>query len=241
MVAMLCASLLFSCTSQIDSFPEPNPVEEIYAPNTPPLKGIFQNGNEVPPWFSQYGQEYANNNLFKPGSVMEFLPIPRQTPHPSAIDTARYYYPGSIGPVLIVADVISEEVNNILPSCIYGCLTKSGLPLNAETIAEGITMHASANYTYLGFNIAHKNPVVANCTNPIFQNASGYGDCFSNHYNLYLAWDLKTDSDRFIEVGTYMATFTFYWQIEYIDETGVLRTRKFNECEFTDTFEMRKE
>jgi fibro-slime domain-containing protein len=207
-------------------------------PEDPVLGGIFRPDYNNPDWWvSKEGKDYANNDLFKPGNVSEFLPIPKGY----TSDSAKKYYPGSIGTIFDVADIINNDVSRILDECAGKCTLKDGSPLNAENVSKGITVNASAYYhTNIGNYTAHRNPVVANCTAKIFQNRNGEGDCFSNHYNFYLAWDLRTNNNRFAGAGAYVAVSKFYWQIEYKDEKGNLKALKKNNDEFIDMFGVRR-
>jgi len=100
-------------------------------------------------------------------------------------------------------------------------------------------MYASVYYG----KTAHRDPIVANCTDKVFRSGDpknySYGNnCLGNEYNFYLAWDLKNNSGKLVKVGSYKAATKFYWQIEYIDATDNLKSKKFDQKEFTDTFEM---
>jgi fibro-slime domain-containing protein len=220
-------------------------------PDDPPLGGIFENGGRKPAWVSDVGAGYANDYLFQPGEVTEFLPIPKGYP----IDSAKKYYPSSVGTIFDIATNIKNEVDKVLADCgiIEGkvgiCKTKDGRPLTKENIAEGITLHASVYYhTNLGNYTAHRDPVEANCTDKIFRREGGPNDssnnCYSNEYNFYLAWDLKANSGRFVGSGAYVAITKFYWQMEYIDATvnanGDLNSKKFNQDEFVEMYGVRR-
>ena len=208
-------------------------------PGDDPLNGIFKDPGKRPPWFTQEGMDEAANTLYKPGSVAELLPVPRGMKP----DSVKAYYPGSVGTIFDVADNIANEVSKILDECDGKCLNKNGQPLNDLNIAEGITVYASAYYhTNLGSYTAHKDKLEAQCTSSIFQNANsgGGGNCYTNHYNFYLAWDLKANSGRFVGAGAYVAISKFHWQIEYTDRYGDTKKLQRNKDEFIEMFGVRR-
>jgi len=235
--AILALSLTFSCSSNEDNEPTNsclNTRDHRYAvlpaANAPVLGGIFLDAAKGPPWMSDEVKAYARDNLFKPGNVTEFLPVPRDR---SDIDSVKAYYPYSLGTLFVIADKIRTDISDFLMFCEKQvCKTKDGKPLNASNISENITMHASVHYG----KAAHRDPIVANCTDPIFKNASGNGNCYYNAYNFYLAWDLKDNNDKYVKAGTYKANFKVYWQIKYIDATGNLNSKKLAQYEYTETF-----
>jgi hypothetical protein len=210
-------------------------------PDDPPLGGIFDRGGRKPPWISDAVKGWANDNLFEPGDVTEFLPIPKGY----ALDSAKKYYPGSVGTIFDIADNINNEASKILEDCKNLCKTKNNKPLTEGNIAEGITMHASVYYhTNVGDYTAHRDPIESNCTDKIFQKEGGPSDssnnCYSNRYNFYLAWDLKAASGRFAGTGAYVAITKFYWQIEYVDAKGNTISKKFDQDEFVEMFGVRR-
>ncbi|MCL1955840.1 MAG: fibro-slime domain-containing protein [Fibromonadales bacterium] len=216
-------------------------------PDSAVLDGLFSDKNKKrrASWLSDEARGYANDNLFQPGDVTAFLPVPKGY----TIEKTKVDYRGSVGTIFDIADNINNEVNDILAECNGTCKirTQEGreVPLTAENIAEGITLHASAYYhTNLGNYTAHRVPVVANCTDKIFRKADGpdnsTNNCYSNRYNFYLAWDLKTNKNRFVGTGAYVAITKFYWQIEYIDEDGNTNSPKFNQDEFVEMFGVRR-
>ena len=188
-------------------------------------------------WMSNEAKKWTADNLFRLGNVAGFLPVPKGM---NARET-NGHYPSSVGTIFSIADNINNEVANILTECEGSCKTKDEKPLTNGNIAESITMYASVYYD----KTAHSDPVVANCTDRVFQSSQAgnsvylYGNnCLGNQYNFYLAWDLKNNSGKLIKVGSYKAATKFYWQIEYIDATDNLKSKKFDQKEFTDTFEM---
>ena len=184
-----------------------------------------------PFWIGSQGLDYGRDNFYKLGNVAEFLPVPKTIKDPMQI---KAYYPSSVGTIFNITDNIHNEVSQFLEECNNSCKTKSGEALTAGNIAKGITIHASVYYG----KAAHRDPIVANCTDAIFRNLEDAGNCYTNEYNFYLAWDLKNNSGKLIKVGSYKASTKFYWQIEYIDATDNLKSKKFDQKEFTDTFEM---
>jgi hypothetical protein len=207
-------------------------------PEDPPLDGIFKDPGRTPIWFTESGRKEAEENLFKPGNVAEFLPVPKEYSTPQFI---KDNYPGSVGTLFITND-LRGQVDIILTSCEDEnrnnlCSNKNGDPLTKENIAEGITIHASAHYhTNLGNYTADRKNVVANCTNPIFQNAkTGKADCYNGESNFYLAWDLKTNNNRFVGAGAYVAISKFYVQIEYKKGPSTV-VKKIEQQEFIEMF-----
>ena len=215
-------------------------------PDDPPLSGTFSEGGKTPAWITEEGRDYADHYLFSSTpdsvSVSEFLPIPKNY-HSDSIKTN---YPASVGTVFKIAEIIQPEASKVWDACEgKNCKTKDGKPLTKDKIAEGITIHANVYYhTNLGNYTAHRVPIVAKCTDPIFQGNNPDPDrgdnCWGNEYNFYLAWDLKTNKNRFVGAGAYVAITKFYWQMEYIDNEGNLVSQKFNQDEFIDMFGARR-
>jgi len=234
----LALSLTFSCSS------EKNNDEADYQPTYPPASddpslvsviyaNIYRMEDDYPPLGGTFVPGGAG--LYQPGNVAEFLPVPKEPAKKfTDPDTIKAYYPGSVGTLFNITDNLQKEVNQFLEECNNSCKTKSGEALTAENISKGITIYASVYYG----KAAHRDPIVVNCTDPIFKNAEGAGNCYTNKYNFYLAWDLKNNSDKLVKVGSYKAATKFYWQIEYIDATDNLKSKKFDQKEFTDTFEI---
>ncbi|GBU23624.1 fibro-slime domain protein [Fibrobacteria bacterium R8-3-H12] len=212
-------------------------------PKAPPIGGVLTGEGEKPWWLNDLSKGYADS-LFNYGSVTEFLPIPKDR---SFADTAKFYYPGSVGTIFDVADNLTNEVSKFRTECEKAnrniCTTLEGKNLSQATdaeIAKNITLHASVHYhTNLGNYTAHRDPIVARCDSEIFKSASGDGDCLSNKYNFYLAWDLKTNNGRFIGAGAYVAITKFHWQLEYMVGTA-RKVSKFNQDDFIDLFGARR-
>jgi len=198
-------------------------------------------------WLSDIAKDYADGNLFQPGDVAAFLPIPSNN-YP--IDRVKVDYKGSVGTVFLISNDINTRVGNIMKECTDEngniiCSNSKGQPLSTDNIAEGITLHASVYYhTNLGNYTAHRNPVKANCTDKIFQKKDGpnnsSNNCYSNAYNFYLAWDLKTNKNRFVGSGAYVAITKFYFQIEYIDANKDTKKLKFDQDEFVEMYGVRR-
>jgi fibro-slime domain-containing protein len=219
-----------------------------------PLGGIFLDnppeGANPPWWISEDGRKVARDSLFWPGNVAELLPVPRGMKP----DTVKKYYDPSVGVVFDVADNIANEVAKILEKCNNNCTGLDGKPLTVENAGKGITVYASAYYhTNIGNYTAHRDNIIANCTSDLFKDKDGVGDCFSNHYNFYLAWDLKANlllksnikhkkatEGRFVGAGAYVAINKFYWQIDYKDSGGNLISDKKNVDEFIEMFGVRR-
>jgi len=218
-------------------------IDKDATPEDPVLNGIFDDGRK-PTWISEESKKYANDHLFQPGDVAEFLPIPKE--YSDNIDTIKANYPGSLGTVFKIADAINPEVDKILRACDNKCTTINNQPLTAGNIAGGITLHASVYYhTNIGDYTAHRVPAISNCTDKIFMKENPkheqFGNnCLGNEYDFYLAWDLRTNKNRFVGTGAYVAITKFYWQIEYLDANGDLKTPKFNQDEFVEMFGVRR-
>ncbi len=225
-------------------------------------KGCKYKGNPCADWVSDEIKNGKNNKsygLFEPGDVAEFLPIIKDM---NAKEAARNY-PGSVGTIFSISTNIDYEVDRIRRECfppdgngVDGvCQIKDskGKYIELKTkedfdkyIAEGITLHASAYYhTNLGNYTAHRDPVAARCTDKIFRKKGGPDDntnnCYSNNYDFYLAWDLKTNKNRFAGSGAYVGITKFYWQIEYKDGDKVAQAPKFAQEQFVEMFGIRRE
>ncbi|GBU26254.1 fibro-slime family protein [Fibrobacteria bacterium R8-3-H12] len=227
-------------------------IDKNATPNDPPLGGIFSENGRKPTWFSEEARKYADENLFKSedifkSNVTEFLPIPKGYP----VDSAKTNYPMSIGTIFDVADNINNEVTKVWEDgkgggCINGgCKDKFGNILTWENLARIVTIHASVYYhTNIGNYTAHKSSVEANCADDIFKKENSLNpsrdDCWGNSYNFYLAWDLKTNKNRFVGTGAYVAITKFYWQIDYEDANGAVHSNKFNKDEFIEMFGARR-
>jgi len=203
-------------------------------PNDPPLNGIFEEGRE-PPWWSD-AAKIGGKNLFPDGTVAELLPVPRIPIDYTDPDSIKKYYPGSVGTVFDVGQKMVSDVNTFLRDECSGCTTRGGLPLS-ENIAKAITVRANAYYhTNLGNYTAHSKDIKANCESPIFQNKEGRGNCYSNEFNFYLAWDLRANSGRYVGAGAYVGISKFHLQLDYRDSKGQDKTKKLSETELIEMF-----
>jgi len=215
-----------------------NPVKDeqikvtVVDPEKPPLGGMLENPNEVlsgdrDHWLSEAAIKEQNNNgdnkLFKDGNVAEFLPVPKEGDY-SNPDSIKIFYPGSVGTVFKISDDLNNAVSKFKEEC-EGCDIKN---MSTEDIAKRLTIRASAYYhTNLGDYTAHRSSVKANCTDPIFQYKNRGGNCLTNFYNYYLAWDLRANNGRFVGAGAYVGVTKFYVELEY-DQGGSKKTKKFN-------------
>jgi len=231
-------------------------------PNGPSIGGTFANPNDpdarqkgdpyFPDWISNPALEYARENLFKPGSVTEFLPVDYGI---SNLDTIKRYYPSSVGPFFEIADNLQTEVNTLIGQTAEDggariWVPKDGNwnntdpanlePLSGDNAGKYITLRASVFYhTNVGDYTAHRNPIATSCTDKIFERTDedhpdqGKGDCFTNKYNLYLAWDLKANSGRTVGAGAYVEVSKFWIELSYLEKDGTFkkRTKKLNERE----------
>jgi len=190
----------------------------------------------------------GNGSLFKPDTVTEFLPVPKDM----NAKEAAINYPGSVGIIFGISTNIENAVNKIVDDeCKSNCKIKDPKTGRLETltkdnIAKGITIHARAYYhTNLGNYTAHRDPVVANCTDKVFRKKGGLDDdsnnCYTNQYDFYLAWDLKTNKNRFAGTGAYVGITRFYWKIEYIDSNNLTQSQKFDQEERVDMFGVRRD
>jgi fibro-slime domain-containing protein len=223
-------------------------------PKAPVLGGTFtgeRDGEDYyPNWISDATKNWANDNLFKGGNVAEFLPIPNRITNP---DTIKAYYPGSVGTLFDISDRLRQDLSKFVQSsaCTGGnictidgkeLIDKNG-NLNADLYnlaARRISIHADAFYhTNLGDYTAHRNGLRLDCTSDLFKNGAGIGDCISNNYNFYLAWDLKTNAGRFVGAGAYVGIAKFYWQLEY-EKNGSTKTEKFGRDEAIEMFGVRR-
>jgi len=206
-----------------------------------------------PRWINKEAQKYGRDSLYLSGNVSEFLPLPPSLApngHPkfTNADTVKAYYPGSVGTIFDVYRTIDKKAQAIWEYCkVEKCRTKDGkLITKMEDIASLITIHANVYYhTNIGDYTAHRDPLVAKCTDPIFKRDdpfdSGKGNnCWGNENNLYLAWNLKTNKNRYVGVGAYVAITKFYLQIEYRNSSDNLVSEKFNQEEFVEMFGVRR-
>jgi len=214
-----------------------NPVKEeqikvaTVDPEKPPLNGMLEDPNSVlsgdrDHWISDAAikeQQGGDNKLYKDGNVAEFLPVPKDGDYGNP-DSIAIFYPGSVGTVFKIADDLSNSVSNFASTC-EGCDIKN---MSSEELAGRVTIRASAYYhTNLGDYTAHRSSVAANCKDPIFQYKNKGGNCLSNFYNYYLAWDLRANNGRFVGAGAYVGVTKFYVELEY-NQNGSKKTKKFN-------------
>jgi len=238
------------------------------------LGGTFAGNrdNEVyfPNWITDEGKKWANENLFQgtgkgdnggkwknkaqdEHSVTEFLPLPKEPAKKfTNPDTIRAYYPGTVGTLFEVGNSIYQTADKVMSECTNKytesshCLTKTGARLTIENIAEGITMNASVYYhTNIGNYTAHRDRIVANCTDKIFQGVSPtnpqYGNnCIGNEYNFYLAWDLKTNKNRYVGAGAYVAISKVHIILEYMNADKAIVTEKIYKNEAVQMFGVRR-
>jgi len=187
-----------------------------------------------PDWFTDEVKVWAKDNLYKPGNVTEFLPLPSDDPKYINSDTIKAYYPGTVGTLFQVGHGIFDKAEEVMKKCTNDykttnqCKNKNGVPLTPENIADGISINASVYYhTNIGNYTAHRDRILANCTDSTFLNVEekvrnpSYGNnCLGNEYNLYLAWDLKTNKKRYVGVGAYVAISKVHVLLEYINAEG---------------------
>ena len=236
-------------------------------PEDPPFGGIFTSEGrtktcQIPghggrpekcaAWMSNDAKKWANDYLYDTtkGSVVEFLPVPEKT----TAKEAGGNFPGSVGSIF--SGIKENNVEDVLASCSEEGRTCTVTvcegsrcrdeKLDQYNIAHAISLNASVYYhTNLGNYTAHRNPVEASCTDPVFKMAeppgpgklaTKYGDnCLGNKYYFYLAWDLKTNKNRFVGTGAYVAVTKFFWQIKY-KENGKEKSKPFDQHEFVELY-----
>jgi len=226
-------------------------------PEDPPFGGVFTDSKklcQIPGhnrretcavWMSDDAKRWAADHLYDTtkGNVTEFLPVPKGT----NAKEAGGNYPSSVGAVF--SGIKKDEVEEFLAYCSEegrDCRDELGNKIdinNKGNIAKAISLNASVYYhTNLGNYTAHRDPVEANCTDKVFQSSQTgnstylYGDnCLGNEYGFYLAWDLKTNKNRFVGTGAYVAVTKFFWQIKY-KENGSLKSKKFDQHEFVELY-----
>jgi fibro-slime domain-containing protein len=206
-----------------------------------------------PDWFSKEAIDSANKYLFNPGNVTEFLPLPKEPSKFTNPDTIKAYYPGSVGTLFEVGHSIYQTADRVMSECTKNytvrnaCYNKQGLPLTADNLAEGITLNANVYYhTNIGNYTAHREKISTSCTSKIFQGMNPlnpqYGNnCIGNEYNFYLAWDLKTNKNRYVGVGAYVAISKVYVLLEYINADGIEVAEKIYKTEAIQMFGVRRE
>jgi len=211
-------------------------------------------------WMSTDAKDWARDHLYdtEKGNVVEFLPVPKGT----TAKEAGGNFPGSVGAIFsgVKKDEIKDFCGNFDNS--EYCKDENGnllyfedengntKPLTKKTIAKAINLHASVYYhTNLGNYTAHRDPVTANCADKVFQSAEAYNkdpsyndeknnsNCLSSESGFYLAWDLKTNKNRFVGTGAYVAITKFYWEIKYKEsQNGKLKSKKFDQHEFVELY-----
>ena len=220
-------------------------------PGAPSLGGTFTgerdpNAPDFPWWIGDAASK--GETLYKDGkdghNAVEFLPVPKTIKDPKQIKT---YFPGSVGTLFDIADHFRTETGKFLNNCDADegqhCYATDGTELTSSNIANYVTVNASAYYhTNLGDYTAHRDPISAKCTDKIFTDKDGAGNCYSNEYNFYLAWDLKANSGRAVGAGAYVGISKFWMEIKYSQGTapGKVRARKLGEQEFIEMFGVRR-
>jgi hypothetical protein len=224
--------------------------------DAPTLGGAFENKDDLPPWFNpgifEDIKKGGKDELFKCDNietckVAELLPVPPNLDGKALEEAVKTYYPGSVGTVFQgISERISRDVDKLDSIC-GGLCTVNGKPLK-ENAAEGVTIYASADYhTNIGNYVAHRPNFGLHCKAPIFQDNNGTGDCLENPNStppvgphLYLAWDLKANTNRFVGAGAYVGISKFYWEIQYEDKNGVKKTKKIGEDEFIEMYGVKR-
>jgi len=225
-------------------------------PEDPPFGGVFTDRGKIctvqgrrkvcADWMSDDAKKWADGHLYDTtkGSVVEFLPVPKGT----TAKEAGGNFPSSVGAVF--SGIKKDEIDDFLTNyCSENdCRDSLGRKLdidNKENIANAISLYASVYYhTNLGNYTAHRDPVTANCSDRVFESSQPgssaylYGNnCLGNEYGFYLAWDLKTNKNRFVGTGAYVAVTKFYWQIRYREGPGgSLKSKKFDQHEFVELY-----
>jgi len=224
--------------------------------DAPPIGGAFNNPENLPPWMNpgiigEIGNG-GSNELFKCGDketckVAELLPVPPNLDGKALEDAIKTYYPGSVGTVFQgISERIARDVDRFDSICAGTC-TVNGKPLK-DNAAEGITIYASADYhTNIGNYVAHRSNFGLACNAPIFQDQNGTGDCLNNVNStppvgphLYLAWDLKANTGRFVGAGAYVGISKFYWELKYDHPTKGKQTKKLGEDEFIEMYGVKR-
>ena len=244
----LALAFTFSCSSGGDD-ETPEISCSVVQSEAPSLGGIFEEGGNTPDWFGEAAIEYARNNLFQPGNVAEFLPVPK---HIYDLKSIMAYYPRSVGTLFDIADAFRNEVAKLRNAPDDGTphyyVPKDGNmnngdpgnmePLNDYNVANFVTLNASVHYG----NTAYRDSIVVNCTDPIFRYGN-YGNCYTNEYNYYLAWDLKDNCGKFVKAGTYKATTKFSSQVKYFEKNAngsfAKKEKSIFHYEFTKKFEVK--
>jgi len=223
-----------------------------------------------PYWLSEDAKKAARDSLFHgtgkgnngsiwknkakdEHSVTEFLPLPKEPSKFSNPDTIKAYYPGSVGTLFEVGHSIYQTAERVMNECTKNytvrnaCYNKNGLPLTQENLADGITLNASVYYhTNIGNYTAHRDKIQTPCTSKVFEGVNPlnpqYGNnCIGNEYNFYLAWDLKTNKNRYVGVGAYVAISKVYVLLEYINADGIEVAEKIYKSDAIQMFGVRRQ
>jgi len=169
------------------------------------------------------------------------------------------YYPSSVGTLFDIADNFHNEVGKSINDTIADGSPRYYIPkndnmsdnsegnmepLSEANVAKFVTLKASAYYhTNLGNYTAHRDPVSAKCTDKIFQNAENAGNCYTNEYNYYMAWDLKANSGRAVGAGAYVGISKFWMELSCFEKTKggyKKKTKKLSEQEFIEMFGVKR-
>jgi len=228
-----------------------------------PLGGVFESRENLPPWINPNVIGEISNGLFRCEDnnkenckVAELLPVPPNLDGKALEDAIRTYYPGSVGTVFQgISERIARDVDKLDSICNGQCKALNGGSLKSDDPTQpymnavtGVTIYASADYhTNIGNYVAHRPNFGLACNAPIFQDASGVGNCLDNPNStppvgphLYLAWDLKANTNRFVGAGAYVGISKFYWEIKYIDQKGNTKTKKIGEDEFIEMYGVKR-
>jgi len=229
-------------------------------PNSPSVGGTFDGSRPddgyLPDWIGSDGMNYGKNNLFRPGDVTEFLPVPKKITDPKIV---MQYYPNSVGTLFDIADKFHNQVGTFInvpdgeePKYYVprdGNIN-NGDPNNMEqltdaNVANFVNLKASAYYhTNLGNYTAHRDPITTKCTAEIFKDENNAGNCYTNEYNYYLAWDLKDNKGRAVGAGAYVGISKFWMELSYYekDKNGNFKkkTKKLSEQEFIEMFGVKR-
>jgi hypothetical protein len=144
----------------------------------------------------------SKDALFAPDRPAEWLPLPDV----GNDSIAKAWYPGTAG-VIIRPDVRGEAKQ----AC-------NAAGISDTDCAAGITLYAQAYYsTSVGDFTAHRKSLEVKCNDPLFLDENGNGNCLTNKNTFYLAWDLKSDQNRFVGSGVYVMVYKFHWTYTVAD------------------------